>query len=104
EPVGRSVTGPLLDRLACKRAIVLGDRARDPRHVVVRDQAAEGGYETASPARRRPVSVRVASKRHGAAIRDDDQLPAHAAEAYPAMPRPKRRRARYLRCRSRAGG
>ena len=62
--------------------ILLGDRARDPRDVVVRRRGCERGHEAAAAPLRDPVAAGVAAVRHRPAVRDDDQLAAHGPEAY----------------------
>jgi hypothetical protein len=79
QAVGRSVPGDLVDRLARRfaghRAVLLGHRARDPRHVVMGDEAAESGHEAAAAPARDARSFLVAHERGRATVRDDDQLP-----------------------------
>ena len=72
EPVRVPVPRRLLERpaaLRCDRAVLVAHRARDPRHVVVRDQAGERGDETAAAALRDAVLVRDRSP-----VRDDEEL------------------------------
>ncbi len=80
EAVRRSVPGDLVDRLASRfardGAILLGHRACDPRHVVMRDEAAESRHETAAASARDALSVLAAHERGRATVRDDDQLSA----------------------------
>src|SRR5262245_14843634 len=68
EPVG-----VLLHRLAGQRALSLRGRARDPGHVLVLEQAAQGRREPAAAA----LQGSVARDLHRSAVRADDQLPAH---------------------------
>ena len=69
----------LLDRLAARlldhRAVLFAHRARDPRDVVVRDEAAQRGDEPAAAAPGHAL-VAVAPVRDRTAVGDDDQLPA----------------------------
>ena len=62
QPVRRPVARRLLDRaLGGDRAILRRDRARDPRHVVVRDQPAQRGHEPAAAAPRDTAAGVVAA-------------------------------------------
>ena len=80
QPVRRPVGGGLVQRLAAfllrHLPILVGDGARDPRHVVVADEAPERGDEPAASAPGNAISARVAVEGDGATVRDDDQLPA----------------------------
>ena len=77
QPVRRAVARDLFDRLSAglgdDDAVLVGHRARDPRHVVVRDEAAQRSDEPAAAAPGHALAVFVARERGGAAVRDDDQ-------------------------------
>jgi hypothetical protein len=78
QSVRRAVAGDLLDRLAARLlghgAVLGGDRARDPRHVVMCDEAPERRHEPAPATLGDPLAVRVQRVRDRAAIRHHDQL------------------------------
>ena len=108
QPVRRAVARHLLDRVAAgllrDRPVLVGHRARDPRHVVVRDQAPERSDEPAASTSRQAVPVLVTRERHRAAVGDDDQLPAERHRRGDYVTRPPRFRARSRRDRSRPAG
>jgi hypothetical protein len=78
QPVRRAVAGHLLDRLAlrldCDGPILVGHRARDPGHVVMRDEAAQRGHEASATTFGDALALLVARERGRAAVGDDDQL------------------------------
>ncbi len=80
QPVGRPVGGGLVQRLAVSLLrhlpVRVGDGTCHPRHVVVAHEAPEGGHEPAAAAPGNAISVCVAVEGDGAAVGDDDQLPA----------------------------
>ena len=90
----RAVARSLVDRIATvlagDDAILVAHRARDPRHLVSRDEAAQRGDEPAAAATRDPLAVCDRVVRHGPAVCDDDQLAAplrlvvHHVGTYPA--------------------
>jgi hypothetical protein len=86
QPVGRPVPRRLFEHIATgvvrRGTIFVAHRARDPGHVVVRDETSQGGDEASAPAAGNALSV-LAPIRDGAAIRDDDQLApvCHPAQA-----------------------
>ena len=106
KPAARPVTERLLEGASGgdrDGAVLLADRARDPRDVVVRDEAAKRGHEPApAPAGdSRPILAAGVSDR--AAVGDDDQ-PAprrHARRVCPTRPRAPRSSAATRRCRGR---
>ena len=75
QAIRRAVLRGLLERLAGAGAILVAHRARDPRHVVVAEQAAQRGREPAAATASRPVCL----EGDGTTVGDDDQLPAHSA-------------------------
>jgi hypothetical protein len=95
QAIRRSVLRHLLQRpvfrLFGDDAVLLGHRARDPRHLVPRDQAAQRGHEPPAAAPRSPCSVLAAGEGDGPAVGDDDQLPpghgAHPTRVARAKPR-----------------
>ena len=68
----RTVSCRLLDRLLGCDPVLVGDRARDPRHVVVGDQPAECRHEPAAAAAGDALAV-LARVRNRPAVRDDNQ-------------------------------
>ena len=74
----------MIERLArvllCDRPILLVHRARNPRHVVMRDEAAKRRHEAAAAPLGRALSDRGARIGHRSAVRDDDQLAAPTHE------------------------
>ena len=87
QAVRRPVARDLFDRLSAglddDGAVLLGHRARDPRHVVMRDEAAQGSDEPAAAAPGHAFALFVARERGGTAVRDDDQPSALSHRAGP---------------------
>jgi hypothetical protein len=108
QPIRRAVACDLVDRvttcLVGDDAVLIRHRARDPRHVVVRDEAPQRRDETPASAPRHAISLLVPPEGHRAAVGDDDQLSAgrHRRAAY--VTQPPRFRARSPRDRSRPAG
>ena len=101
QPERRSAARGLVQHFAGKRMVLVRDRARDPCHVVQGEQSAQRGDEAAAAAPRDPLAPVVPRERHWAAVRDDDELPAHrrtlTASSLLKRPRPPRR---TCRCRA----
>ena len=80
QPVRRAVAGNLLDGLAAglvgDRPVLDGDRAGDPGHVVMGDEAPQRRHEPSAPTAGDAIAVLVAGERDRPPVRDDDQLPA----------------------------
>ena len=80
QPERRAVARALLDRgaagLGHHHPVLVAHRARDPGDVVVRDEAAQRGHETAASPRRNALAVLTPPERDRTAVRDDDQMPA----------------------------
>ena len=75
ETVRRPVLGRLVERRTGTGAIFLARRARDPRHVVVPEEAPQRGREPAAATALGPVCL----ERDGTTVGDDDQFAAHGA-------------------------
>ncbi len=78
QAVARAVARGLVDRspgLLRHEPVLVGHRARDPGHLVVRDEAAQRRHEPAAAAPHDPPPRVVAPVRDGPAVGDDDQLP-----------------------------
>ena len=90
DAIGRAVASRLVGRLAAvlarDDAVLLAHRARDPRHLVPRHQAAQRGDEPAATPAHDPLARRRTLVRNGTAIRNDDELAriVHHAGTYPA--------------------
>ena len=82
QAIRRPVVSRLRDRLAAglrrNRAVLVGHCARNPRHVVHRDQASERGDEPAATAARDPIAFLVQPECRGRTVGHDDQLPTGA--------------------------
>ena len=81
--IGCAVPAGLVDRARGDAAILLGDRARDPRHVVMGHEGAKRRDESAAAAARCPGTVRTARIGHRPPVRDDDQLSARRRRVRP---------------------
>jgi hypothetical protein len=81
--IGGAVCRRLGDRLVARFErnvpILLRDRARDPGHLVMADEAPQRCDEPTAPAPGDPVVRRVAMEGDGPAVRDNDELPADHA-------------------------
>jgi hypothetical protein len=110
QAVGRAVTRGLLERflvvVQCDNAILVGHSTCDPRDVVMQNEAAQSGDEPSATSARDALAA-APVERHGAAVGNDDQIPAggHAGTLSPAPWVISRRlwRAR-CRCRCPSGG
>jgi hypothetical protein len=95
QPIRRAVLCHLVQcpvlRFLGGSAVLLGHRARDPRHLMPRDESAERGHEppAAAPGDAKPVLA--AGEGDGTAVGNDDQLPpghgAHPTGVARAKPR-----------------
>ena len=89
QAVGSAVAGDLVEgALGGDRSILGRDRARDPRDVVMLDEAAQRRDEPAAAAPRHTCARRVSAVDDGPPVGDDDQL---ASLAHPPRPVPVRR-------------
>ena len=94
----RTVAGGLFEGFAvvvCSdNAVFVRHRARDPRHIVVCDEAAQRRDETAAAPACNAVPAGIATVRDRAAVRDDDQLAAawHTPTTLPPLGAANRRR------------